>query len=301
MDRPLVASDTAAPPWTQAELLRLMDVHPCGAGHYLAPAHGPTIRNVAEAGQLLGAAVVAAAKEVPGQRVVSASMIFSRAATHDAPLDIDVEVLRSGRTFSTAQVHLRQHDALRCAGIVLLDTGAPDLIRSAAPMPRVDPPHLLRSLDTPGSVVDGRDMRVVGDAYDPDPDALGPPELFAWTRFRDTPDHDYLHAALLTQSTGHWTVAAALRPHPGFDQSMAHSTISTGITMITITFHDAADVTQWLLYATRVTYAGRGHAQSEGQVYAIDGTLVASYSVHAMVRGFPASDTPGVDRADTML
>ncbi|MFI6776387.1 acyl-CoA thioesterase [Nocardia sp. NPDC050412] len=276
---------TAAPAWTQAELQRLMDVQPCGAGRYLAPAHGPTARDVVEAGQMLGDAVVAAAKHVPHQRVTSVSMIFSRAAAHTAPLDIEVDALRSGRTFTTAQVTIRQRDSPCCAGIVLLDSGAPDLIRSAAPMPLVDPPDRLRPLTTPGTAVDGRDMRVVDDAYDPDPNRVGPPELFVWTRFRDGPEHDYLHAALLAQSSAHWTVAAALRPHAGFGEAMAHRSISTGITMATITFHDDVDVTQWLLYATRVTYAGRGHAQSEGQVYTEDGAVVASYSVHAMVRG----------------
>lgn len=140
-------------------------------------------------------------------------------------------------------------------------------------------------------------MRVVDDAYDPDPNRVGPPELFVWTRFRDAPEQDYLHAALLTQSSTHWTVAAALRPHAGFGEAMAHRSISTGITMATITFHDDVDVTKWLLYATRVTYAGRGHAQSEGRVHTEDGTVVASYSVHAMMRGLqPRAATP-----DTLL
>jgi acyl-CoA thioesterase len=299
VNQPQVNTDTR--PWTQAELLRLMDVQPCGEGRYLAPAHGPTIRNVVEAGQMLGDAVVAAAKEVPQQRVVSVSMIFSRVAEHAAPLTVEVDVLRSGRTFSTAQVQVRQHDSLCCAGIALLDADAPDLIRSVAPMPRVDPPERLRSLDIPGAVVDGRDIRVVDDAYDPDPDRVGPPELFVWTRFRDAPEQQYLHAALLAQSTTHWTVAAALRPHAGFGEAMAHRSISTGITMATITFHDDADVTRWLLYATRATYAGRGHAQSEGQIYTEDGWLVASYSVHAMVRGFGTRTGAGGVTSDTLL
>lgn len=280
------AADPEAPVWTQAELVRLMDVEPQGAGHYLAPAHGPTIRNVVEAGQMLGSAVVAAAKEVPRQRVTSVSMIFSQVAKHTEPLAIEVDMLRSGRTLGTGQIHIRQDDSLCCAGIALLDATAPDLVRSAAPMPQVAPPDGLRPMAIPGTEVLGRDIRVVDDAYDPDPDRIGPPELFVWTRFRDAPDRDHLHAALLTQSTTHWTVAAALRPHAGFGEAMAHRSISTGITMATITFHDDADVSQWLLYATRITYAGRGHAQSEGQIFTEDGRLVASYDVHAMLRAF---------------
>ncbi|MBF6169989.1 acyl-CoA thioesterase [Nocardia blacklockiae] len=266
-----------------------MDVRGAGGGRYLAPAHGPTERNVVEAGQLLGAAVVAAAREVPGQRVTSVSMIFSRIVEHEAPVEISVEVLRSGRTFTTAQVRVGQHEKLCAAGVVLLDAGAPDLVRTVEPMPPVPPPESLRPLAIPGTEVAGRDMRVVDDAYDPDPDRVGPPELFVWTRFADAPAHEHLHAALLSQSATHWTVAAALRPHAGFGEAMAHRSISTGITMATITFHDDADVSGWLLYATRATYTGRGHAHSEGRVYTREGGLAASYSVHAMLRGIPDS------------
>ncbi|MEU8896045.1 acyl-CoA thioesterase domain-containing protein [Nocardia sp. NPDC048505] len=270
--------------WTQAELLRLMDVRPDGPDRYHAPAHGPTERDVVEAGQLLGGAVVAAAKTVPHQRVVSASMIFARAARHSAPLALAVQVLRAGRTFGSVQVRTQQHEKLCGAGLVLLDAGAPDLIRSVAPPPAVTPPERLRAHDLPGTVVAGREIRVVDDAYTDDAAPVGPPELFVWTRFQDAPEQQYLHAALLTQSTTHWTVAAALRPHAEIGQSMAHRSISAGITMASITFHDVADVSRWLLYATRVTYAGHGHAQSEGRVHTEDGGLVASYAVHAMLR-----------------
>ena len=79
-----------------AELVRLMDVEPAGEGHFVGPAYGDTPRNVVEGGQLLGEAIVAAAKTVPNQRVTSASMIFAKAASFDAPVDVDVEVLRGG-------------------------------------------------------------------------------------------------------------------------------------------------------------------------------------------------------------
>ncbi|WP_051499190.1 acyl-CoA thioesterase II [Nocardia sp. BMG51109] len=288
-------AETQPVPWSQRRLLELMDVRPQGTGHYRAPAHGPTVRNVVEAGQMLGDAVVAAAKEVPGQRVTSASMIFSRVAEHEAPLDIGIDVLRSGRTFTTAHARIHQHDKLCCAGMVLLDAGAPDLVRAVADLPRVTGPERLRPMAIPGTEVEGRDIRVVDDAYDPDPDRIGPPELYVWTRFRDAPEHEYLHAALLSQSTTHWTVAAAMRPHAGLGEAMAHRSVSTGITMATVTFHDDVDVTQWLLYATRATYTGRGQAHSEGRVHTRDGRLVASYTVHAMLRGFRASGGSGTE------
>ncbi len=108
---------------------------------------------------------------------------------HTAPLDIRAGTLHSGRTFITANVLTSQQGSPRCAGIALLDATATDLVRPAAAMPRVDPPHRLRSLAVPGTEFHVRDMRVVDDAYDPD--RVGPPELFVWTRFRRAPEHGY--------------------------------------------------------------------------------------------------------------
>ncbi|MER6816636.1 acyl-CoA thioesterase domain-containing protein [Spirillospora sp. NPDC000708] len=276
--------------WDQEELLRLMDVQPAGPGRYSAPAHGTSARNVVEAGQLLADAVVAASKEIPGQRVLSASMVFSRIARHDAGLEVELEVPHSGRTYSTVQARVIQDGSPRCAGLILMGADCGDFLGSAAPMPGVRLPP--RPFERPGMDVGGREIRIVDDAYDLDPRRVGPPELYVWTRFADAPPAAYLHAALMTQSVTHWTIAAALRPHAGYSEAMAHQTISTGISQATIAYHDDVDVTQWLLYATRVVYTGRGTAQSEGRVHAEDGRLVASYSVQGMIRPFARRSSP---------
>ncbi|MFF5263860.1 acyl-CoA thioesterase [Actinomadura viridis] len=272
--------------WDQDELIRLMDVRPAGPGRYEAPAHGATGRNVVEAGQLLADAVVAASKEIPGQRVTSASMIFSRVARHDEGIAVELDVPHSGRTYSTVQARVTQDGGLRCAGLVLMGADADDLIGSTAPMPDVPPPDEVRPFEQPDMRVEGRELRIVDDAYGWDPRHVGPPELFVWTRFTHAPSAAYLHAALMTHSTTHWTIAAALRPHAGYSEAMAHKTISTGISKATVAYHEDVDVTRWLLYATRVVYTGRGTTQSEGRVYGQDGRLVASSAVHGMIRPF---------------
>ncbi len=130
---------------------------------------------------------------------------------------------------------------------------------------------------------------------------MGPPEIYAWVRFRDAPLEPYLHTALMTQSTTHWTIAAAMRPHAGFGEAAAHVTLSTGIMSIAIAFHDDVDVTEWLLYANPALYAGRGQAQGEGRVFTEDGRLVATYSVQAMIRGFARDPTAlGLDATNAM-
>lgn len=81
-------------------------------------------------------------------------------------------------------------------------------------------------------------------------------------------------------------VAAAMRPQPGFSEAQAHKTVSTAPLSVSIAFHDEVDLREWLLYANRAIYAGRGQAQGEGHVFTRDGRLVASYTVHAMIRPF---------------
>ena len=272
------------PTWGDAtDLVGLLDVQPAGPGHFVGPPYRDTSRNVVEGGQLLGQAVVAASKSLPRQRVTSAYMIFSKAATFDAPLDLNVEVLRPGKTFSTVSVRVDQEEKLRSAGLLLLDSGSPDLIRADVEMPVVPGPYESEPFDMR---VTGRDLRVADGAYSDDPDRTGPPEIYVWMRFRDAPAEQYLHAALMAQSTTHWTIAAAMLPHKGLGQADAHVTLSTGIMSISIAFHDDVDVSSWLLYANRAIFAGRGLAQGEGHVFTEGGDLVASYSVQGMIREF---------------
>jgi acyl-CoA thioesterase II len=273
------------PLWGDAdELRRLVDVEQTGDERFTGPAHGPTRRDAVEGGQLLGQAIVAASKTLVAQRVTSASMIFVKAASFDAPVDVAVEVLRRGKTFSSADVRIGQRGVLRSAGMVLADSGAVDVMRAADAMPDVPGPD--GAVPFPGFGMTGRDIRVVGGAYDPDPDRVAPPTIDVWVRFRDAPREPYLQAALLAQSTTHWTIAAGMLPHPGFSEAGAHVTLSTGIMKATIAFHDAADITDWLLYTNHAFWAGRGLVQGDGRVFTRDGRLAASYTIQAMVRDF---------------
>ena len=41
-----------------------------------------------------------------------------------------------------------------------------------------------------------------------------------------------------------------------------------------------------MLYVNDAVYAGRGQAQGVGKIFSIDGRLLATYSVHTMIRDF---------------
>jgi acyl-CoA thioesterase len=115
--------------------------------------------------------------------------------------------------------------------------------------------------------------------------------LDAWVRYRSVPDDPHLHAGLLAQFTGHASIAAALRPHAGIGQSQAHRTLSTAINAIHISFHADVRADRWMLYRHHSTFAGDGMTHSECRVYDLEGALLASFSVEAMVRRF-ATDRP---------
>jgi uncharacterized protein (DUF427 family) len=288
------------PLWGDAdELRRLIDVEPISNGCFTGPAHGPTRRNVVEGGQLLAEAIVAAAKVIPAQRITSTSMIFTKAASFDAPVELTVDVFRRGRTFSSAEVRVNQHGVLRAAGIVLADSGASEVMRDTERMPDVPGPDA--AVAFLGFGMTGREIRVVDAAYDPDPDRVGPPVINAWVRFREAPREPYVQAALLAQSTTHWTIAAGMLPHRGLGEARAHVTLSTGIMKATIAFHDDVDIADWLLYTNHAFWSGRGLVQGDGRVFSRDGRLAASYTIQAMVREFAADPaTMGHDSRTAM-
>jgi len=283
-DDPRAVSTNHFPAWgDQADLVALLDSQENGEHRFIAPGYHERTRNVVEGGQLLGQAIVAASKAVPDKRVTSAFMTFAKAASFDDPIDLTVDTLRGGRTFSSVAIRSEQNGTLIAPSLMLMDSGAEDAIRAVVEMPDVPGPYESEPFDM--GVV-GRDMRIVDGAYSPDPDLIGPPVVYAWVRFRDNPIEPYLRSALVAQATTHWTVAAAMRPHPGVGQAMAHVTLSTGIMSISIAFHDDAPVDQWFLYANPAIWAGRGLTQGQGAVFTEGGGLVASYSVQAMIRGY---------------
>jgi acyl-CoA thioesterase II len=242
-------------------------------------------RGVVEASQMLAQSIVAAGRHAPGRRIVSASLVFMRAASTSEPLRIELAELSSGKNFTTLAPHVRQGDKLCASGIMLLDATAADVIRHRAPAAETPGPDASEPYDMS---VTGRDVRFVDAAYTGDPNApVGPPVIDAWVRFREVPDDPYLHAGLLAQFTGHVSIAAAMRPHAGIGQSQAHRTLSTAINAINISFHANVRADRWMRYHHQSTFAGDGMTHSECRVYDLEGDLLASFTVDAMVRRAP--------------
>jgi acyl-CoA thioesterase-2 len=277
------------PTWGDAaHLVDVMDVRPTDDSNrsFVTVARSDERRPVVEGSQMLGQAIVAAGRYAEERRVVSASMIFLRAADARQPLRLELAELSAGRTFSGLAVQVFEGGRLCAAGTLLLDVPSEDVIRHASDAPDVAGPYESEPYDMG---VTGRDIRVVDGTYTNEPDTpAGPPVIDAWVRFRHLPDDPPLHAGLLAQFTGHMSLAAALRPHEGVSQDQAHVTLSMAINSIGLSFYAPVKADDWLLYHHDSTFAGAGTTHAENRVYDLDGALVASFAVDAMVRPLPA-------------
>jgi acyl-CoA thioesterase len=240
-------------------------------------------------GQLLAQTIVAAAGVDPAKSVKSVHTVFARGAAIDAPLEFEVDVMATGRSFASASVTVRQGDRLCTRSLVLLHAPEPDLIRHQDAAPAVMSPEESTPAAHGG---DFWEFRMVDGVDIADPEAVGPARLDVWTRFPDAPDDPTLNLALLAFATDGFLIATAMRPHAGVGQSMAHRSISTSVITHTLTFHGPVDAAGWMLLDQESPVAGAGRSYGRAHVFAAGGDLVASFVQENMIRAFAADQTP---------
>ena len=270
-------------------LLDVLQLEAAGEGRFTARSVDLTGGAVVFGGQLLAQSIMAAATVDPAKVVKSIHTVFSRGAKLDAPLEIELDVMATGRAFASTAVTIRQDDRVCTRSLVLLSSVEPDLIRHQPESPDVGPPEEATSS---GHGPDFWEVRTVGGVDIADPDAVGPAELDVWTRFVGAPDDPTISQALLAFSTDGFLIGTAMRPHAGFGQSMAHVSISTTVVTHTLTFHEPVDAGRWMLLDQSSPYAGRGRSYGRADVFADDGRLVASFVQENMIRDFPAGQAP---------
>jgi acyl-CoA thioesterase-2 len=277
---------------TLDEVLDILDVRQTGDGRFVGDNMLDGAGQVVFGGQLLAQSIIAASKALPGKQVLSMHTVFTRGAALDAPVELEVETLHSGRAFASASVSVLQGDRLCLRSTVLLHAPDEDLIRHQATAPAVDPPEAFAPLDH----ADWWDVRVVGDVDLRDPTLTGPPELRVWSRVPGAPEDPAINQALLAHATDGFLIGTAMRPHPGIGQALAHVSVSTTVLAHTLTFHEPVAVDGWHLLDQRSTAAGHGRSHGVGEIYTQVGRLVCSFSQENVIRSMPEGSRSSAGR-----
>lgn len=272
-----------------SELLDVLELEPVGEGRFRAQNFGAAPGGVVFGGQLLAQTIVAAATVDPTKEVKTVHTVFARGGNTEQPLDIELDVMHTGRALGSTTVTIRQGDRLCTRSIVLLSSVEPDLIRHGVDAPDVGSPELAVPSAGEG---DFWEVRVVDGVSIADPDAVGPPELYVWSRFPGADAKGAKGQALLAYATDGFLIGTAMRPHKGVGQSMSHVSISTSVLGHTLTFHEPIDGARWYLIAHESPYAGRGRSYGRANVFDEQGRIVASFVQDNMIRSYPEGQRP---------
>ncbi|MDA8045875.1 MAG: thioesterase family protein [Actinomycetota bacterium] len=268
-------------------VLRVTEVAP---GHWQAPhpEEDPEGRDIVFSGQLLAQMIMVSATAAGGAKETkSIHAVFARAGRYSAgPVELYLESMHAGRAWASDTVTARQGDQLLCRGLVLLNAVEPDLMRHQPPMPDVPGPDDGRPVGH-NVIFPGAEVREVGDPSASAPD--GSPVLHLWVRgpsgMGGADGRTAAHQAVVAWSQPGFIIGTAMRPHAdAVDQSQAHRSVSTGVISHTAHFHEAADVSDWLLFSHVAPYAGHGRVFGHGAVWDRSGRLVSTFAQDSMAR-----------------
>jgi acyl-CoA thioesterase-2 len=273
--------------FTLEALLGALTLEPDGPDHFRA-VNVPSGHGVVFGGQLLAQSILAGLAGQDGMTVKTLSTIFARGARPDLPVEIVVERIHTGRTFSSSTVTISQGDRLCTRSNVLLTSDEDDLMRHSITPDRALDPDDAAPMDESSDVWQ---VRVVDGVDISDPDAVGPAELDVWTRFVGAPDEPAINQALLAFATDGFLIGTAMRPHPGIGQALAHVSLSTGVVSHTLTFHEEFFAGDWMFLSHTSPYAGHGRSYGRADVFRTDGRLVASFVQDAMIRAMPENQS----------
>ena len=206
-------------------------------------------------------------------------------------VEVEVEVLRSGRRSELVRATMRQDDRVLVETLLRTARAGPGLEHDVARMPEVPHYDTLPSVDEllPGDAPRHAFWQNLERRY-PAPSRVGPdrtkrpPDWLEWYRFRpratfDDPWVDAARSLLLLDTLG-WP--AACGPHPDGDF------IAPSLD-VTAWFHDAAPSSAWLLAELRSPVARDGLMGATGSIYAEDGRLLATGGSQMLCAPAPAA------------
>jgi acyl-CoA thioesterase-2 len=280
-----------------SKILAILDLERTGENSFRGT-HSFAIRNRVFGGQIVGQALVAAARTVEGAEPHSLHGYFLVGGDPSAPIDYEVERLRDGRSFATRRTSAIQHGqpifTLTCS----FHTPEPGLDHAPA-MPEVPDPETLMSADRM-ALASSRLMPTALQRYfrqeqaiEVRPVDLGryfprsdreplPIEQNIWMRANGPlPDDPAVHRAVLAYLSDMTLIDTILvrHQHTVFDPEVLAASLDHAIW-----FHRPFRADEWLLYSQVSPTAQGGRGLARGNLFSRDGRLVASVIQEGLMR-----------------
>jgi len=248
-------------------------------------------------GQVAGQALMAASRTLPGERGVhSLHSYFLRPGDPHEEIRYAVERIRDGRTFSTRRVIAWQRRRGEDVAIFALtaDASVPEspVVEHALPMPHVPAPETLPGLRDVAAPYGERaaaaltisqavEQRLLEDPFDRTPKSPPDTRTCVWMRVAGRlPREDSVHRSALTFVSDLTLLSAGLaRIGGGWGGEYVGASLDHAVW-----FHAPVRADEWFLYETDSPAASGGRALCFGQVWAADGTHVATVAQQGLIR-----------------
>ncbi|SMF58198.1 acyl-CoA thioesterase [Pseudobacteriovorax antillogorgiicola] len=279
------------------ELIELLDVKPVETNAFVGQSQDLGFRNVF-GGQVLGQATMAASKTVDNRFVHSLHGYFLRPGLVSEPISYEVDLIRTGKSFSTRRV-LAKQGGRAIFNLSISFHGEELGFEHQSEKPAVPGPEGLPSeLDLARQVKDKIpeavrekftcdrpiEVRVI-DPVDPFKPHKRPAKKYSWIRaIHKVPDDPMIHLALLAYASDFGLATASLLPHgiTWLSPKMQVASLDHGMW-----FHRPFRIDDWLLYEKESPSAAGGRGFNRGSIFSQDGSLVASVAQESLIRHHP--------------
>jgi acyl-CoA thioesterase-2 len=246
-------------------------------------------------GQVIGQALVAAARTVEGRAAHSLHAYFMREGDPAVPIIYEVDRIRDGQSFATRRVVAIQHGQAIFSMSVSFQIDEPGLDHQIE-MPKAPPPEELPSeaelqrlyLDRATEGVRKYwerprpiELRPVDLRHFLSRDKLEPTQL-VWVRATGAlPDDPNVHRAVLAYASDMTLLDTALFAHGRmiFDRDLQAASLDHALW-----FHRPFRADEWLLYSEDSPSASGARGFTRGSLFSRDGKLVASVAQEGLIR-----------------
>jgi acyl-CoA thioesterase II len=249
-------------------------------------------------GQVIGQALVAAARTVEGRSVHSLHAYFMRPGDPAVPIIYDVDRIRDGKSFTTRRVVAIQHGEAIFSMSASFQVPEDGLEHQIA-MPDVPPPEKLPSeAELKAAFLENApepvrrywererpiELRPIDIRHYVSRDKLEPTQL-VWVRATGKlPDDPDIHRCVLAYASDITLLDTALFAHGRmiFDHDVQAASLDHALW-----FHRPFRADEWLLYTEDSPSASGARGFTRGNLFSRDGRLVASVAQEGLIRVRP--------------